>query len=200
MSGGGTNLQAIIDSIESGRINAKISAIVSSNKNAFSITRAKKHNIPAYIFDKKDFSSLNDMYLKIEELLKNLSIDLIVLAGFMSIIPKSFISAFKGKIINVHPSLIPSFCGKGYYGELVHQAVIDSGCRVSGATVHFVDEGVDTGAIILQEAVSVYEEDDAEKLAKRVLKVEHKLLPAAIRFFCEDKLLIKGKKVFIKEI
>ena len=136
---------------------------------------------------------------KIIELLKENNIDLIVLAGYLKIITPKFVDEFRNKIINIHPSLIPSFCGKGYYGEKVHQGVIDYGAKVTGATVHFVDEGADTGAIIMQETVNVEQDDDAKSLAKRVLEVEHRILKESIRLFCENKLSIQGRRVFINE-
>ena len=134
----------------------------------------------------------------IDEAIEN-NIDLIVLAGYLKIITPKFVDEFRNKIINIHPSLIPSFCGKGYYGEKVHQGVIDYGAKVTGATVHFVDEGADTGAIIMQEAVNVEQDDDAQSLAKRVLEVEHRILKESIRLFCENKLSIQGRRVFINE-
>ena len=190
ISGGGTNLQAIIDETKSGGINGTIKLVISNKENAYGLERARLSGIKAVYETNED---------KIIELLKENNIDLIVLAGYLKIITPKFVDEFRNKIINIHPSLIPSFCGKGYYGEKVHQGVIDYGAKVTGATVHFVDEGADTGAIIMQEAVNVEQDDDAKSLAKRVLEVEHRILKESIRLFCENKLSIQGRRVFINE-
>lgn len=190
ISGGGTNLQAIIDETKSGGINGTIKLVISNKENAYGLERARLSKIKAVYETDED---------KIIELLKENNIDLIVLAGYLKIITPKFVDEFRNKIINIHPSLIPSFCGKGYYGEKVHQGVIDYGAKVTGATVHFVDEGADTGAIIMQEAVNVEQDDDAKSLAKRVLEVEHRILKESIRLFCENKLSIQGRRVFINE-
>lgn len=190
ISGGGTNLQAIIDETKSGGINGTIKLVISNKENAYGLERARLSGIKAVYETNED---------KIIGLLKENNIDLIVLAGYLKIITSKFVDEFRNKIINIHPSLIPSFCGKGYYGEKVHQGVIDYGAKVTGATVHFVDEGADTGAIIMQEAVNVEQDDDAKSLAKRVLEVEHRILKESIRLFCENKLRIQGRRVFINE-
>lgn len=190
ISGGGTNLQAIIDETKSGGINGTIKLVISNKENAYGLERARLSGIKAIYETDED---------KIIGLLKENNIDLIVLAGYLKIITPKFVDEFRNKIINIHPSLIPSFCGKGYYGEKVHQGVIDYGAKVTGATVHFVDEGADTGAIIMQEAVNVEQDDDAKSLAKRVLEVEHRILKESIRLFCENKLSIQGRRVFINE-
>ncbi len=190
ISGGGTNLQAIIDETKSGGINGTIKLVISNKENAYGLERARLSKIKAVYETDED---------KIIELLKENNIDLIVLAGYLKIITPKFVDEFRNKIINIHPSLIPSFCGKGYYGEKVHQGVIDYGAKVTGATVHFVDEGADTGAIIMQETVNVEQDDDAKSLAKRVLEVEHRILKESIRLFCENKLSIQGRRVFINE-
>ena len=190
ISGGGTNLQAIIDETKSGGINGTVKLVISNKENAYGLERARLSKIKAVYETDED---------KIIELLKENNIDLIVLAGYLKIITPKFVDEFRNKIINIHPSLIPSFCGKGYYGEKVHQGVIDYGAKVTGATVHFVDEGADTGAIIMQEAVNVEQDDDAKSLAKRVLEVEHRILKESIRLFCENKLSIQGRRVFINE-
>src|SRR5699024_6047339 len=181
ISGGGTNLQAIIDETKSGGINGTVKLVISNKENAYGLERARLSKIKAVYETDED------------------NIDLIVLAGYLKIITPKFVDEFRNKIINIHPSLIPSFCGKGYYGEKVHQGVIDYGAKVTGATVHFVDEGADTGAIIMQEAVNVEQDDDAKSLAKRVLEVEHRILKESIRLFCENKLSIQGRRVFINE-
>ena len=190
ISGGGTNLQAIIDETKSGGINGTVKLVISNKENAYGLERARLSKIKAVYETDED---------KIIELLKENNIDLIVLAGYLKIITPKFVDEFRNKIINIHPSLIPSFRGKGYYGEKVHQGVIDYGAKVTGATVHFVDEGADTGAIIMQEAVNVEQDDDAKSLAKRVLEVEHRILKESIRLFCENKLSIQGRRVFINE-
>ena len=190
ISGGGTNLQAIIDETKSGGINGTVKLVISNKENAYGLERARLSKIKAVYETDED---------KIIELLKENNIDLIVLAGYLKIITPKFVDEFRNKIINIHPSLIPSFCGKGYYGEKVHQGVIDYGAKVTGATVHFVDEGADTGAIIMQETVNVEQGDDAKSLAKRVLEVDHRILKESIRLFCENKLSIQGRRVFINE-
>ena len=190
ISGGGTNLQAIIDETKSGGINGTVKLVISNKEDAYGLERARLSKIKAVYETDED---------KIIELLKENNIDLIVLAGYLKIITPKFVDEFRNKIINIHPSLIPSFCGKGYYGEKVHQGVIDYGAKVTGATVHFVDDGADTGAIIMQEAVNVEQDDDAKSLAKRVLEVEHRILKESIRLFCENKLSIQGRRVFINE-
>ena len=190
ISGGGTNLQAIMDETKSGGINGTVKLVISNKENAYGLERARLSGIKAVYETNED---------KIIGLLKENNIDLIVLAGYLKIITPKFVDEFRNKIINIHPSLIPSFCGKGYYGEKVHQGVIDYGAKVTGATVHFVDEGADTGAIIMQETVNVEQDDDAKSLAKRVLEVEHRILKESIRLFCENKLSIQGRRVFINE-
>lgn len=190
ISGGGTNLQAIIDETKSGGINGTVKLVISNKENAYGLERARLSGIKAVYETNED---------KIIGLLKENNIDLIVLAGYLKIITPKFVDEFRNKIINIHLSLIPSFCGKGYYGEKVHQGVIDYGAKVTGATVHFVDEGADTGAIIMQETVNVEQDDDAKSLAKRVLEVEHRILKESIRLFCENKLSIQGRRVFINE-
>lgn len=190
ISGGGTNLQAIIDETKSGGINGTVKLVISNKEDAYGLERARLSGIKAIYETDED---------KIIGLLKENNIDLIVLAGYLKIITPKFVDEFRNKIINIHPSLIPSFCGKGYYGEKVHQGVIDYGAKVTGATVHFVDEGADTGAIIMQETVNVEQDDDAKSLAKRVLEVEHRILKESIRLFCENKLRIQGRRVFINE-
>lgn len=190
ISGGGTNLQAIIDETKSGGINGKVKLVISNKEDAYGLERARLSKIKAVYETDED---------KIIGLLKENNIDLIVLAGYLKIITPKFVDEFRNKIINIHPSLIPSFCGKGYYGEKIHQGVIDYGTKVTGATVHFVDEGADTGAIIMQETVNVEQDDDAKTLSKRVLEVEHRILKESIRLFCENKLSIQGRRVFINE-
>ena len=190
VSGGGTNLQAIIDETLAGNINGKVKVVISNKENAYGLERARQNNIEAIFETDED---------KIIETLKDRDIDLVVLAGYLKIISPKFVNEFRNKMINIHPSLIPSFCGKGYYGQKVHQGVLDYGVKVTGATVHFVDEGADTGPIIMQETVEVKDDDDVNSLAKRVLHVEHKILKKSISLFCENKLSIHGRRVFINE-
>ncbi|NLW40162.1 MAG: phosphoribosylglycinamide formyltransferase [Tissierellia bacterium] len=198
ISGSGTNLQSIIDEIEEGKISGRIRVVISNRKDAYGLIRAKKAGIEALYIDKKKFDSEEEFNRKIIEELSKREVELVVLAGYLSILSEEFIEKYKGRIINIHPSLIPSFCGKGCYGDRVHRMVLDRGVKLTGATVHFVDEGTDTGPIILQRAVEVKEDDTVESLKERVLKVEHQLLPEAIRLFCEGRLAIEGRKVRIK--
>lgn len=197
VSGGGTNLQSIIDSIESGYLkDVKIKYVISDKEGAYGIERAKSHNIETLVFDRKIYK--REISKKIYEVLKD-EVDLIVLAGYLSIIDSPLIEGFKDRIINIHPSLIPSFCGKGMYGLKVHEAAIKYGVKVSGCTVHFVDEDTDTGAIILQNVVIVNGEDTPEELQKRILVEEHKALPLAIKLISENKVIVQNRKVVIKE-
>lgn len=190
ISGGGTNLQAVIDNCENKTINGEVKVVISNKSEAFGLQRAKNHNIKAFFENEED---------KIIEILKENKIDLVVLAGYLKIISPKLVNEYKNKIINIHPSLIPAFCGKGYYGEKVHQGVIDYGAKVTGATVHFVDEGADTGPIIMQKTVVVEQDDDAKKLASRVLEVEHEILAKSIAMFCENKLTVQGRRVYIND-
>lgn len=190
ISGGGTNLQAVIDGTESGKIKGQVKVVISSKQDAYGLERAKNHNIKAICETNED---------KIIEILKENKIDLVVLAGYLKIISPKLVNEFRNKMINIHPSLIPSFCGAGFYGERVHQGVIDYGAKVTGATVHFVDEGADTGPIIMQDVVKVSQDDDAKTLAKRVLEVEHRILEESLSLFCENKLKLQGRRVFINE-
>ncbi len=200
VSGGGTNLQAIIDSLESGKItNASISLVISNREDAYALTRAKNHNIKTKVLSKKDFDNTDDYCNALIELLEESKIDLIVLAGYLAIVPKAIIDMYPNRIINVHPSLIPAFSGKGYYGLKVHEGVLGRGCKVTGATVHFVDEGTDTGPIILQKIVLVKEKDSPESLQKRVMEqAEWEILPRAIDLIANDKIEVINNKVFIR--
>ena len=197
ISGNGTNLQAIIDGIDKGIINGRIKIVISNRKDAHGLIRAQKANIESMFLDPKDYDAATyDQGILCE--LKKRDVNLVVLAGYLRILSKEFIEEYKNKIINIHPSLIPSFCGKGYYGDRVHRAVLEYGVKYTGATVHFVDEGTDTGPIILQEVVRVDENDTVDTLKKKVLEVEHKLLVQAIKLFCQNKLSVKGRLVRIK--
>jgi len=194
VSGSGTDLQSVIDAVESGYLNVKIEAVISNKEGIYGIERANNHGINTYTFDRKIYGDrISD---KILETLKG-KVDLIVLAGWLSILQGSLIDEFRGKIINIHPSLIPSFCGDGMYGMKVHQSAIDYGVKVSGCTVHFVDGGTDTGPIVMQKAVPVYHYDTAESLQGRILKEEHIILPESIKLISEGKVKIEGRKVVI---
>ena len=190
ISGGGTNLQAVIDGCENKSINGEVRVVISNKENAYGLERARNHNIKAIC--EKDEN-------KIIEVLKANEIELVILAGYLKIVSPKLVNEYRNKIINIHPSLIPAFCGKGYYGEKVHQGVIDYGAKVTGATVHFVDEGADTGPIIMQKNVEVKQDDDIKKLAKRVLEVEHEILTKSISMFCENKLTVNGRRVYIND-
>lgn len=201
VSGGGTNLQAIMDAIDNGTItNAEISVVISNNKDAYALERAKKHGIEAVCVSPKDFpdrAAFNQAFL---EKLDSYHVDLVVLAGFLVVIPEMMIKKYVNRIINIHPSLIPSFCGKGYYGLKVHEGVLSRGVKVTGATVHFVDEGTDTGPIILQKAVAVEQGDTPEILQRRVMEqAEWLILPKAIDLIAGGKVSVIDGKVQIAE-
>lgn len=200
VSGGGTNLQAIIDSIEDGRItNAKISIVISNNANAYALERAKKHGIDAVCISPKQFANRAEFNQALLDKLNSTGVDLVVLAGCMVVIPKMLVEAYPNRIINIHPALIPSFCGTGYYGLHVHEAVLARGVKVTGATVHFVDEGTDTGPIILQKAVEVCEGDTPEILQRRVMEqAEWKIMPQAIDLIANDKIQVVDGRVVSK--
>lgn len=200
VSGGGTNLQAIIDGIDAGRItNTKIIGVISNNANAFALERAKKAGVPGICISPKDYETrdiFNDEFLK---KMKELNPDLIVLAGFLVNIPAAMVEAFRNRIINIHPSLIPSFCGTGFYGLKVHEGALARGVKVTGATVHFVDEGTDTGPIILQKAVDILQDDDAKTLQQRVMEqAEWIILPKAIDMIANNKVEVKDGRVVIR--
>lgn len=182
VSGGGTNLQAILDAMDGGKITgASVEAVISNNRGAYALERAKKHGIPAVCVSPKDYEDRAAFNRALLEKVKEYQPDLVVLAGFLVTIPPEMIQEYPGKIINIHPSLIPSFCGVGYYGLKVHEAALKRGVKVTGATVHYVDEGVDSGPIILQKAVEVKEGDTPEILQRRVMEeAEWKILPEAI--------------------
>lgn len=197
VSGGGTNFQAIVDSIESGYIkNAQIVTLISSNPNAYALERAKKHNIEGVCIRKKDFENSSLYEKALIEHFESRGVGLVIMAGFMVVIGPDFINAFRNKIMNIHPSLIPSFCGNGFYGLKVHEAAIEKGVKVTGATVHFVTEETDAGPIILQKAVYINDDDTPESLQKRVMEeAEWEIFPEAIRLFAEGKIEIVGNKV-----
>lgn len=200
VSGGGTNLQAILDAEDSGVISSgEVALVVSSKEGAFALERAKKHNIETLVLPRKDFPDRKSYSDALREMLEKYKIDLVVLAGFMIILDSSFIRAYENRIINVHPALIPSFCGDGFYGLHVHEAALAKGVKVTGATVHFVNEICDGGPIILQKAVQVAQNDTPETLQRRVMEeAEWKILPEAVELFCASKLTVNGNIVTVK--
>ena len=199
VSGGGTNLQALIDAQGRGEIpDGEIAAVISSSPDAFALERAKRAGIPGYVIDRKAFASNQAMTVALTQQLKELDIGLVVLAGFMYILTPELIDAYPNAILNVHPALIPSFCGEGFYGLHVHEAALAYGVKVTGATVHFVSEDCDGGPIVLQQAVPIEEGDTAEILQRRVMEqAEWKILPRAVALFCAGKLRVESRIVHI---
>ena len=200
VSGGGTNLQAIIDAIDNGTItNTEIAVVISNNADAYALERAKKAGIEGICISPKNYETrdaFNEDFLK---QLNSYNVDLVVLAGFLVVIPPQMIAEYRNRIINIHPSLIPSFCGTGYYGLKVHEGVLERGVKVTGATCHFVDEGTDTGPIILQKAVEVQQDDTPELLQKRVMEqAEWVIMPKAIDLIANDKIQVVDGKVIYK--
>lgn len=199
VSGGGTNLQAIIDGVKDGTItNTEIVGVISNNRNAYALKRAEENGIPSLCVSPKDYETREIFNEKLLEAVDGLQPDLIVLAGFLVVIPPAMIQKCRNRMINIHPSLIPSFCGKGYYGLKVHEAALERGVKVVGATVHFVDEGTDTGPIILQKAVEVEQGDTPEVLQRRVMEqAEWKILPRAIDLIANGRVRVEGNKTVI---
>ncbi len=200
VSGGGTNLQALIDSQKRGELGCgKISLVLSSKHDVYALQRAEQNGIPSKVLARKDYASIGDYSKALADTLVEEGIDLVVLAGFLTIIDEQVYQKFPNKIINVHPALIPSFCGKGYYGLKVHEAALEKGVKVSGATVHFVTPECDAGPIILQKAVAVQDDDTPETLQRRIMEeAEWKILPEAVKLFCEGKLKVENDRVYIK--
>jgi phosphoribosylglycinamide formyltransferase-1 len=192
-SGRGSNFQSIIDEIESKRLHAEIALLITDNPSAFAIERANKHGIDYLVMKPKEFSTKDEFFIKIAEELKKRHVELVVLAGFMRIVGKPLIDAFPNRIMNIHPALLPAF--PGLHGQ---KQAIEYGAKISGCTVHFVDEGMDTGPIIIQAAVPVLQDDTEESLSERILTFEHKIYPEAIRLFSEGRIEVKGRKVSIK--
>ena len=199
VSGGGTNLQAIIDAISAGKItNACISVVISNNANAYALERARAHGIEALCISPKDFESREAFNQAFLDKLNSYNVDLVVLAGFLVVLPEMMIKEYTNRIVNIHPSLIPSFCGKGFYGLKVHEGVLARGVKVTGATVHFVDEGTDTGPIILQKAVEVEQGDTPEVLQRRIMEqAECNILPETINLIANGKVHVAGRVVTI---
>lgn len=201
VSGGGTNLQALIDAERAGEIKGgKISCVISSNENAYALQRAKKAGIETLVIKKADYKNISEYSYAVRDALLAAGADLVIYAGFMTILGSEVVQAFPNKMINIHPSLIPSFCGKGFWGLYVHEAVLASGVKVTGATVHFVTEECDGGPIILQKAIDIQNDDTPETLQKRVMQqCEWQLLPRAASLFCEGRIEVIGNKTVIKE-
>jgi phosphoribosylglycinamide formyltransferase-1 len=199
VSGGGTNLQAIIDAVDNKTVtNTEIVGVISNNKNAYALKRAENHGIAAQCISPKDYESRDMFNEKLLEAVNAYRPDLIVLAGFLVVIPPALIQAYPNRIINIHPSLIPSFCGTGYYGLKVHDAALARGVRVTGATVHFVDEGTDTGPIILQKAVEVLPDDTSEVLQRRVMEqAEWVILPKAVDLIANGRVTVENGRVIV---
>ena len=201
VSGGGTNLQALIDAQQRGALGGgEIAAVISSKAGAYALERAAKAGIPGYVLPRKEFPSNQSMTIALVDMMKEMNIDLVVLAGCMIIFTQELVDAYPNAIMNVHPALIPSFCGKGYYGLHVHEEALKYGVKLFGATVHFVSEECDGGPIIAQKAVAIEENDTPETLQKRIMEqAEWKLLPEAVALFCQDRLSVEGRIVKIKE-
>lgn len=201
VSGGGTNLQAVMDAIDKGEItNAEIAGVISNNQNAFALERAKKAGIPAFCISPKDYEDRAAFHKALLGKVNELAPDLIVLAGYLVTIPEEMIEAYQNRIINIHPSLIPSFCGVGYYGLKVHEGALARGVKISGATVHFVDAGTDTGPIIFQKAVEVKPDDTPKTLQQRIMEeAEWKILPKAIDYIANGKIKIEDNRVIVEE-
>ena len=197
-SGGGTDFQSVIDANEREHF-CEISILIASKHDIGAIERAQKRDIPSAVYAKAEWPDLEELYSDLKKRLNELKVDYIVLAGWLKNIPESFIRAFEDRIINIHPSLIPSFCGSGFYGLKVHRAVLEYGAKISGCTVHFVNEVPDGGAIIAQRAVDVEEDDTPESLQARILEVEHMLLPYCVKKLCEGKIKKDGRKVSVAD-
>ncbi len=197
VSGTGSNLVSIYNEIQNGHLNAKIALVISNKSTAGGLMFARENNIAAIHISPNQYDDMATYTEELLNLLKDHQVELVVLAGYLKIIPTAVVQMYKNKIINIHPALLPSFGGKGLYGKHVHQAVLDYGCKVSGATVHIVDEEYDTGGPVIQECVPVLDDDTVETLASRVLEIEHKILPKSIQLFADGKISIQGRKVFI---
>ena len=201
VSGGGTNLQALIDAEKRGELgNGKITLVLASKEGVYALERAKQNDIPAVVLARKEYASIADYSKALADTLEAANVDLVVLAGFLTIFDEQVFERFTNKILNVHPALIPSFCGKGFYGLHVHEAALEKGVKVSGATVHIVTPECDAGPIILQKAVEVREDDTPETLQKRIMEeAEWKILPEAVRLFCEGRITVKDNRAYISK-
>lgn len=200
VSGGGTNLQALIDAQARGELGCgRITLVIASKPDIYALERAKKHEIASQVLARKDYESIAAYSKALTDALVAAEVDLVVLAGFLTIIDEQVYNAFPNRILNVHPALIPSFCGKGFYGLHVHEAALEKGVKVSGATVHIVTPECDAGPIVLQKAVEVKDDDTPEALQKRIMEeAEWKILPTAVRLFCEDRITVKDNRVYLK--
>ena len=200
VSGGGTNLQALIDAQQRGELgNGEIALVLSSKPEVYAIERAANNNIPSVVLARREYTDIAAYSRALTDTLLENNIDLVVLAGFLTIFDEQVYEAFTNKILNVHPALIPSFCGKGFYGLHVHEAALEKGVRISGATVHIVTPECDAGPIVLQKAVEVKQDDTPETLQRRIMEeAEWKILPAAVRLFCNDQITVENNKVYIK--
>ena len=196
-SGGGTNLQALIDAVQAGRIDGEIVLVLANASKAYALERARQNGIEAVFVSKKNAGSVEAYNDQLLSHLQRVNAGLVVLAGYLPIVGEQIVRAYDHRIINIHPALIPSFCGVGMYGHHVHEAVIRAGVKLSGATTHFVDEQVDHGGIIMQRSVPVLEGDDADTLAARVLTVEHQILPESVALYCAGKLRVDGNRVHV---
>ena len=196
-SGGGTNLQALIDAVQAGRIDGEIVLVLANASKAYALERARQNGIEAVFVSKKNAGSVEAYNDQLLSHLQRVNAGLVVLAGYLPIVGEQIVRAYEHRIINIHPALIPSFCGVGMYGHHVHEAVIRAGVKLSGATTHFVDEQVDHGGIIMQRSVPVLEGDDADTLAARVLTVEHQILPESVELYCAGKLRVDGNRVHV---
>jgi len=192
VSGSGSNLQSLIDHIESGALDSDIKVVISNNRNAYALERCRKHRIPSFVVEHQNFSSRQDFDRKLIEILMSAGVELVVMAGFMRILSPTFFKAFPMRIMNIHPALLPAFPGTH-----VQQKAVDYGVKFSGCTVHFAEEGIDSGPIIIQSVVPVYEDDTGDSLAERILKEEHRIYPQAIQFYAEGRIAIQGRKVNI---
>jgi len=188
ISGGGTNLQALIDAVESGHIPAEIGLVVSDRPDAYGLERAKKHKIPSVVLSRKEFESAKNRDEILVETLENHDVDFLMLAGYLSILTETVVKKYEKRIINIHPALIPNYAGKGYYGDKIHKEVLANGDKETGVTLHFVDTGVDSGPIIIQERIPVFEVDTLESLKSRIHSVEHRLIVDTAKKYCEDSL------------
>lgn len=199
VSGGGTNLQALLDAQGRGElVNGTISAVISSSPEAYALKRAERAGVPGHVLRREDYPDVDAMTRALVALLRSLKIDLVVMAGYMTIVSNALFQAYENAVINIHPSLIPSFCGRGCYGLHVHEKALEYGVKVSGATVHFVNEECDAGPIILQQAAEVLPDDTPESLQRRIMEqCEWKLLPRAVSLFCQDRLKVEGRTVRI---
>ena len=199
VSGGGTNLQSIIDAAEGGKLSAEVSLVLSSRPDAYALKRAENHNIPAVYLSSKEFQSRDDFLRAMFDVLDEHKIDFIALAGYMKKVPPEIVKKYKNRITNIHPALLPAFGGKGMYGMRVHQAVIEYGCKVTGVTIHIVDEEYDHGPIVAQKCVPVSDHDTPETLAERVLAIEHLLYPQVLEWFAQDKVIVSGNIVRVSQ-